>query len=810
MAEPAPVPPPSPPALQPAGSPILTAGGIVLAIAGLYFGRDLFVPFALAILLSFSLTPLVNWLRRWRLPRIAAVLVAVTLAFILIAGIAFVVGRQLVQLANNLPAYQTTITDKIRSLQASAPGGGIVDKVTTTIQDVGKQISGEKPPDNVPAQTPGSRLGSGTVQEPVTVRLEAPQAKPLEIIQTVVGPLLAPLATAGLVVIFVIFVLLEREDLRDRFIKLAGAGDLQKSTQAINDAAARVSRYLLMQLVVNLTYGIPIGIVLYFIGVPNALLWGLLAAVLRFIPYLGPFLAALFPIALAIAVGPGWTMLFWVVGLFLVAELISNNVIEPWLYGSSTGLSSLAIIMAAIFWTSLWGPVGLFLATPLTVCLVVIGRYVPQLEFLGVLLGSDPVLAPEERLYQRLLAGNLEEAVEMAEGYVDEHSSCEFYDNVAIPSLRLAENNRQRSTTDTNYRRLVADTAICVVREVEDHVRENATSGDEVATDEDRAPPAREHLPSSVLCLAGRTELDRAAAEMMAQVLEEQGIGARVLPPIAVSQGALGQLDLQGVDVVCLSYLHPQPQAYARYICRRLRRRAPHMKLIVCCWNLAPATEQPDDLKKQMTADAVFASLAACVEQVNAWVCRPASTGEAPLVLPDTEQAQVAALRDLGLASVKGHQFDEASRKVAQAFDVPIALVSFVDEVHRTPPDAAGSTQEVQITQQTPHEELLDAHVIAANDVLVSDDVTKDPRFADDPLVLEKGIRFYAGAPLRTSAGLVIGTLCVIDTRPREFPELDCRRLQDMADELMSQIERRSADDTGRPQADLVKVASAT
>ena len=228
MANPAPVPPP--PTLRPAGSPILTAGGIVLAIAGLYFGRDLFVPFALAILLSFALAPLVNWLRRWRLPRIAAVLVAVTLAFILITGIAFVVGRQLVQLANNLPAYQTTITEKIRSLQASAPGGGIVDKVTTTIQDVGKEISGERTPNNAAAQTPGSGLGGAPAQEPVTVRLEAPQAKPLEIIQTVVGPLLAPLATAGLVVIFVIFVLLEREDLRDRFIKLAGKPPARTST----------------------------------------------------------------------------------------------------------------------------------------------------------------------------------------------------------------------------------------------------------------------------------------------------------------------------------------------------------------------------------------------------------------------------------------------------------------------------------------------------------------------------------------------------------------------------------------------------
>ncbi|MEE1611916.1 AI-2E family transporter [Microvirga sp. CF3016] len=804
-------PPPAPPqpAIQPAGSPILTAGGIVLAIAGLYFGRDIFVPFALAILLSFALTPLVNRLRRWRLPRIAAVLVAVTLAFILIAGIAFVVGRQLVQLADNLPTYQTTITDKIRSLQASAPGGGVVDRVTTTIQDLGKELSGEdKAPENPPAQTPGSRLGGSPAREPVTVRLEAPQAKPLEIIQTVVGPLLAPLATAGLVVIFVIFVLLEREDLRDRFIKLAGAGDLQKSTQAINDAAARVSRYLLMQLVVNLTYGIPIGVALYFIGVPNALLWGLLAAVLRFVPYLGPFLAALFPIALAIAVDPGWTMLFWVVGLFLVAELVSNNVIEPWLYGSSTGLSSLAIIMAAIFWTSLWGPVGLFLATPLTVCLVVIGRYVPQLEFLGVLLGSDPVLAPEERLYQRLLAGNLEEAVEMAEDYVDEHSSREFYDNVAIPALRLAENDRQRSTTDTNYRRLVADTAVRVVREVEDHIRDNAPAGADTATDEDRALSAQSR-PSSVLCLAGRTELDRAAAEMMAQVLEERNIGARVLPPIAVSQGALGQLDLQGVDVVCLSYLHPQPQVYARYICRRLRRRAPHIKLVVCCWNLAPGTGQTEDLKRQMAADAVFASLEACTEQVDAWLCRPASPGGTPPVPVDSEQAQLAALQDLGLTAAKSRQFDEVVGKVAQTFDAPIALVSFMDDGHRLHPDAAGQTRETDAVHGH-HDATLDAYVIAANEVLVSGDVTTDPRFADDPLVLEKGIRFYAGAPLRTSAGLVIGALCVIDTRPREFPESECRRLQEMADELMSEIERRAAGDPGKRQTDPVMAAGRT
>jgi GAF domain-containing protein len=233
------------------------------------------------------------------------------------------------------------------------------------------------------------------------------------------------------------------------------------------------------------------------------------------------------------------------------------------------------------------------------------------------------------------------------------------------------------------------------------------------------------------------------------------------------------------------------------------------MKLVVCCWNLAPGTGQTEDLKRQMAADAVFASLEACTEQVDAWVCRTTSPGGTPPVLLDSEQAQLAALHNLGLSTAKNRQFDEIAGKVAQRFDAPIALVSFVDDVHRSQSDAAGQTRETEAIQQ-PHDESLDAHVIAANEMLVSEDVTKDPRFADDPLVLEKGIRFYAGAPLRTSAGLVIGALCVIDTQPREFPESECRRLQAMADELMSEIEHRSANDSGKRQTDPVMAAGRT
>ena len=491
----------------------------------------------------------------------------------------------------------------------------MVDRVSTAIKDLSKELS---TPDK-PADQQASSLDAGKApRPPVRVTVEKDAAQPLEIIQTVVGPLLAPLATAGIVIIFVIFVLLERNDLRDRFIKLVGAGDLQKSTEALNDAARRVSRYLLMQFVVNLTYGVPIGVGLYFIGVPNAVLWGVLAAVLRFIPYLGPFLAALFPLALAFAVDPGWSMLFWVIGLFLTAEIVSNNVVEPWLYGASTGLSSLAIIIAAIFWTVLWGPVGLFLSTPLTVCIVVIGRYVPRLEFLGVLLGNDPVLAPEERFYQRLLSGNVEEAVEIAEDYVDETSSREFYDVVAIPALRLAENDRQRRASDVSYRRVVADTALAVVREVDEHLRENnpRPAAEGVAPEDVTAPSAA----VTVLCIAGRTELDRAAAEMVVQVLGEHGVSAKALPPITVSQDALGQLDLGGVEVICLSYLHPQPQVFARYVCRRLKRRTPKLKTIVCLWNALPANTQSDQLTTEMAADAGALTLEFAAKQIGEWV----------------------------------------------------------------------------------------------------------------------------------------------------------------------------------------------
>lgn len=607
------------------GAGVVTAGSVVLAIAVLYFGKDIFVPFAIALLLSFALAPLVLWLRRLRLPKVVAITVAVSLAFGLIGGLGFLVAGQLVQLASNLPAYQDTIKTKLQSLRTDAPGGGVVAQVTETIKDLSQELS-EPKPTSITNGAPGT-LRQPTSRDPIPVTIEQSAAQPIQIIQTVLGPIIAPLATAGLVIVFVVFILIEREDLRDRFLKLVGSDDLQTSSEAVNDAAARVSRYLLMQLIVNLTYGVPLGLGLYLIGVPNPFLWGLLAALLRFVPYLGPFLAALFPVALAFAVDPGWSMLAWTIALFLVLELISNNVVEPWLYGTSTGLSSLAIIMAAIFWTSLWGPVGLFLSTPLTVCLVVIGRYVPQLEFLGVLLGSDPVLSPEQRFYQRLLSGNAEEAVEIAETYVDEKSALDFYDEVAVPALRLAEVDRRRGTSDTDFRLIVAEGALAVAREVAEHVRESRfTEAAGTAENTEAAVLSQgtkgKGAPEAVLCIAGRTELDGAVTAMLAQILtDEAGIPSRVLPASAIGLDALGRLDLSGVEVVCLSYFHPKPEVYARYVCRRLKRRFPKLKIVVGLWSQTSLEAGAGkDVARALTADAVASSIGEVCRYVEAWL----------------------------------------------------------------------------------------------------------------------------------------------------------------------------------------------
>ena len=412
---------------------VATVFFIALIATFLYVAREVLIPIALAVLLSFVLSPVVRLLERWYLPRSLSVVAVVVIAF----GVIFALGSLLVsqanQLATDLPSYRSTLSDKIKSVRGVAGGSVTLERASEVLQDLGKEIEAPKPGTPVPT----GRLSTAT-NRPIPVEVRQPEASALQTFVALITPLVSPLAMTGIVVIFVIFILLQREDLRNRLIRLAGAHDLQKTTLAIDEAGYRLSRLLLAQLALNAGFGLIIGLGLWIIGVPSAPLWGLLAMTLRFVPYVGAVIAAVFPLIVAAAVGEGWSMVLWTAALFLIVEPLAGHVVEPMLYGHSSGLSPVAIVVSATFWTWLWGPIGLVLATPLTICLVVLGRHVDRLEFLEVLLGNEPALSPSQLVYQRLLAGDPVETIDQAREFLKEKSIVEYFDDVLLEGIRLA------------------------------------------------------------------------------------------------------------------------------------------------------------------------------------------------------------------------------------------------------------------------------------------------------------------------------------------------------------------------------------
>ncbi len=596
---------------------------IALVVVTLYVGSDILVPIALSVLLSFVLTPIVSRLERWRLGRIPSVLAVVALVFVGIAGFGMVVGNQIGDLADNLPLYQRNLHAKIESLRSatSTADSGVLKQATEAFRDLRQELE-QATGQNQPAPQPSPQSAPTAAprpanppadREPITVRVQQPDPAPLEVMRDILGPVLAPIATAGMVLVFTIFMLLQREDLRDRLIRLAGSGDLSRTTEAMNDAGERVSRYLLMQVVVNVTYGVPIGVGLWLIGVPNPLLWGLLATVLRFIPFLGPVIAAAFPILLSFAVAPGWTLPLMTIALFVAVELFSNNVVEPWLYGSATGLSSLAIIVAAVFWTALWGPVGLLLATPLTVCLVVLGRHVPQLRFLEVMLGDRQVLPDEAKIYQRLLARDPIEAAEIAEDKLSECSLPELCDRFLLPSLSLAEQDRQRGTLNPEGRQAVTEGMAALMDElVEPTPAPNSasSSGTDAAN---RASPA-----ARVLCVGARNNLDEAAANLLAQTLRQRGAQADVVSCETVSARNIVAVGTSGASAVVLSYLNPTSLPHARRMVRRMRLHfGPKVPVLLCLWSVHPAADAPERATAETAADRVATNVTGAVSHLE-------------------------------------------------------------------------------------------------------------------------------------------------------------------------------------------------
>ena len=435
----------------------------------IYFAQEVLIPLALAMIVSFLLTPLCSWLERHVFGRVASVLTVVTGSLLVVVVIGWVVGFQIYHIAEQLPQYTDNIKSKLQWLPK--PGQGVMGNVEKTIKSVTETPATTQ--STMPATTQSTAIVAplppfltNKIETPPTAALTEPttqpvpvrvveETSPMELLLGNLGMLLGPLGTAGIVIVFYLFMLLEREDLRDRMIRLIGGGRLTVTTQALDDAATRISRYLMMQSIVNGTYGLAVAIGLWAIGYffadapfPSVFLWGLLCAVLRFIPYIGPWIGAAFPIALSLAVFPSIHVFFATVSLFVIIELLSNNFMEPLLYGSSTGMSAVAILVAAVFWTWLWGPIGLLLSTPLTVCLVVIGKYVPQLRFLDIMLGDEPVLNPPERVYQRLLALDQEEVIDVVDDYLKERSIEEVYDDILLPAMAMAEQDRHKGRLD--------------------------------------------------------------------------------------------------------------------------------------------------------------------------------------------------------------------------------------------------------------------------------------------------------------------------------------------------------------------------
>jgi predicted PurR-regulated permease PerM len=608
----------------------------VIAVAALYVGRDIFVPLALAILLSFVLSPIILRLRRWHVGRVPSVAIAVALAFAVISGIGGIVGSQLARLAENLPRYQSTIEEKIHSVQSAAASIGFVERASSMLQDFQKELA--KQAGHARDQTASEPAGSpqdARPQKPIPVEIIEPASTPFQIIQAVVWPLLQPLATTGVVIIFLIFILLYREDLRDRFIRLAGAHDIHRTTIALDEGIGRLSRYFLAQSAINGSFGVVIGVGLSIIGVPNPVLWGIMAALLRFVPYIGAPIAAVFPAALAIAVDPGWSTLFWTLGLFLVTETILGQVAEPLLYGRSTGVSPVAVVVSAMFWTWLWGPVGLLLSTPLTVCLVVFGRNVEYLEFLNVLLGDEPPLAPDESFYQRVLAGDPDEAAHQAEKLLKDKPLSAYYDEVAIKGLALAQLDVNRGLLDQAQRRRIKEAVDGVIDNLADHddvPTAAVTDGEGIigrpppVLAVDKVRPAWPEGTAPVLCVAGRDLLDEAAAAMLAQLIQKRGIGARVVSSQAVSPANVPRLDPGGVTMICLSYLEPSRFANARFLVRRLRHKLPQAKILLGLWTETRAEIEGSNILTEIEADFVATSLAGAVDRVAIEASAPDDT----------------------------------------------------------------------------------------------------------------------------------------------------------------------------------------
>lgn len=563
----------------------------VVVVGTLFWAQAVFIPVALAAFLTFLLSPLVNRLRQRGLPRTPSVVAAVLVAAAILGGIGWLVTTQLTSLLKELPRYEERIKEKVRTFKQVADGPGRLQKMIRDISEEGKE-EGKGAAAGKPAQS-GADQGDGSGEarapappQPTAVILEPQRAAWLSGLSSFLSPLLEYVGELALAFILVIFMLLKREELRNRIIRLAGRGKIVAATKFVDEAGQRVSRFLLMQAIVNASFGVLFGLGLWAIDVPYALLWGFLGAMLRYLPYIGPYLAAMFPLSLTVAMFEGWGATLMVLALFLTLELVISNFIEPRLYGQSMGVSEIALLVSAAFWAFLWGPIGLVLSSPLTVCLVVMGRYIPRLQFLSVLLGDEPALDSAISFYQRLLARDQDEAEDLV---IEQMKAAEtpeaIYDAMLLPALGSVKRSRisgDITVEDEEY-------ALQVVREIVEDIGEgrigaDASSGEAEA--DEAARPSPTEPPIRIFGCPAHDAEDRAALEMLGRILDPARWDLELIEPTTLTSELLGLVEERRPAAVCIAATPPGGLAHTRYLCKRLRSRFPELKVLVGRWGM--------------------------------------------------------------------------------------------------------------------------------------------------------------------------------------------------------------------------------
>src|SRR6266576_1330092 len=583
---------------------LMALGNVALIIASLYWAQTILIPIALSIMLTFLLSPVASALEQIGLKRLPSVLLIVIFMFSSLATIGWVVSIEFTSLGNELPKYTGNIRQKISDVRGAGKGGAL-ENVQKAIDQVKEELQKK--------QEPAEKLSKDKeVPRPVVVEAkESSRFSPVPLASTA---MLEPLAAVGLVIVLVIFMLIQREDLRNRLIRLVGYGRLTVTTRALEEAGQRISRYLLMQTIINSSFGVAVGVALYLIGVPYAVLWGFFATVLRFIPYVGPFAAAIMPSALSLAVFEGWLWPILVVGIFVALELICNMVLEPLLYAESAGVSEVGLLVAVAFWTWLWGPVGLILATPLTVCVIVLGKYVPRMDFIGVLISDQPAMESNISYYQRLLAMDQAEAAEIVEEHLKTHPQEQLFDEVLLPALSYARRDRElgRLTEDGEQFFFRATREILgELNSLKLETSSDASDSSQPATVVESFPVIVPKVP--ILGYPAHAEADELALLMFRQLLDSTKYEIEIMSAAILTAEVVARIAEKSPTVICIAAIPPDGLAQTRYLCKRLRARFPHLKIAVLRWSA-----ETDDCNNILVAgaDKVGSTMIETCEQI--------------------------------------------------------------------------------------------------------------------------------------------------------------------------------------------------